>query len=178
MRLRSHFVASSAILSLVAGLGLLGCEAPIPEPDVPPGPDVPEPGCHTATGSLQLHAAMDTLVLDYGATAIWAFEQDSVIWLGDFPQDGILAQREYTLHRQGFPQPYTLCLPPGRYLIRAIIDLNHNGWVCETGELWGSIEDYVHPPATGDELTLVLDSVISDADGCLGEQTIPSSDNL
>lgn len=164
---------------LAAGsLGLLACEEPVPEPEVPAARDISQAGCHTATGSLQLHNAMDTLVMDYGATAIWAFEQDSVVWLEDFPQDGVLAQREYTLHRLGFPQQYTLCLPPGRYLIRAIIDLNHNGWVCETGELWGSIENYLHPPAGDDDLKIVLDGVITDTDGCLGEQTIPTPDEF
>jgi hypothetical protein len=126
-------------------------------------------------GELRLHASMDTLVLDYGAVAIWAFEQDSVIWRDDFPQDGNLAQREYTLHRLGFPQEYTLCLPPGRYLIRAIIDLNHNGWVCETGELWGSIENYAHPATTAADLNLTLNRVVSSENGCLGEQTIPNT---
>ena len=124
-------------------------------------------------GSLQLHASMDTLVLDYGATAIWAYEQDSVVWLDGFPQDGIVAQREYTLHRLGFPQEYSLCLPPGRYLIRAVIDLNHNGWVCEAGELWGAIEDYVHPAASADDLQLVLNRLVTSETGCLGEQTVP-----
>lgn len=117
---------------------------------------------------------MDTLVLDYGAVAIWAYEQDTVVWQDDFPRDGVVVQREYTLHRLGFPQEYTLCLPPGRYAIRAIIDLDHNGWVCERDELWGAIPNYVHPAASQDDLELVLDGRVTESDGCLGEQTIPN----
>ncbi len=162
-----------ALCGAVASM-LSGCPT-TEQPEVPPGPDLTEEGCHPVQGRLLLHASMDTLVLDYGATAIWAYEQDSVIWRGDFPQDGILAQREYTLHRQAFPQQYTLCLPPGRYLIRAIIDLNHNGWVCERGELWGAIVDYLHPGAAEDDLDLVLNRLVVESSGCLGEQTVPNT---
>ena len=161
-------------LAIGAALVLSGCEAPLPAPDVPEGGDTAEDGCHTSEGSIQLHASMETLVLDYGAVAIWAFEMDSMIFVEDFPQDGELVLRDYTLHRLGFPHAFDVCLPPGRYLIRAIFDINHNGWVCEPGELWGSIDDYMHPAATGDDLTLTLDSVVQETDGCLGEQTIPT----
>ncbi len=175
MRVRAIRSVDLSLLALCAALALAsGCPtAPVVEPEVPPAPDLSTEGCHTVQGELQLHASMNTLVLDYGATAIWAYEQDSVIWRDGFPQDGNLAQREYTLHRLGFPQAYTLCLPPGRYLIRAVIDLNHNGWVCETGELWGAIQNYVHPAANAEELNLLLDRAVTDASGCLGEQTIP-----
>lgn len=162
-------------VALIAAVLVAGCEAELPAPDVPDAPDVEEDGCHVSEGKINIHASMDTLVLDYGAVAIWVYEQDSVIWVEDFPQDGDLALRSFTIHRLGFPHSFDLCLQPGRYLVRGILDMNHNGWVCDPGELWGSVE-YVHPAATEADLTFTLDQVIAESDGCLGEQTIPQDD--
>ena len=160
-------------LALAASLLLLaGCEEPGPAPEVPVQDEPADVGCNRSAGSIELPASMDTLVLDYGAVAIWAWDLDSMVWNDDFPQDGALAQREFTIHRLGFPHAFELCLEPGRYLVRAILDLNHNGWICEPGELWGATE-YIHPAADSDDLQIVLDNVLSANDGCLGENTIP-----
>ena len=126
--------------------------------------------CNVTTGTVALHASLDSLDLDYGAIIFWVFEQDSVNWVGDFPQTGELAFRGYNIHSIGFPQEFQLCMPPGRYTVRAVQDRDHNGRVCQPGELWGSI-DIVHPVSNKDDALLVLDQVLSEEDGCPEETT-------
>ena len=162
-------------LLLVTALCAAGCEPPAPEPEIPP---LVEPAdgdgvtCNRMESTLALHSSVDTLDLDYGGIVFWAFDADSVIWRDDFPQDGDLVFRGWNIHRVGFSQRYSLCMPPGRYVVRAAIDRNHNGWICEPDELWGMTE-FVHPLSNEDDARIVLDSVVAPADGCPIEMTLP-----
>jgi hypothetical protein len=172
------------LTTVLLGLALLaGCAAE----DVQPPPDVPvqvdprglttgDQPCNLLTSTVALHASYDTLDLDHGAVIFWVFTEESVFYNdGDFPASGDLAFRGFNIHRIGFPQEYQLCMPPGRYVIRAVQDTNHNGSVCELGELWGT-RTVTHPLASPEDGRIVLDRRVDEADGCPVEQTgLPTS---
>lgn len=131
--------------------------------------------CSILRSTIGLHASLDTLDLDHGAVIFWVFKEDSVVLNGDFPAGGELAFRGYNIHRIGFPQEYQLCMPPGRYVIRAVQDTDHNGSVCEIGENWGTLT-LTHPLSDPVDGRMMLDSIVSEEDGCPVEQTgLPSS---
>ena len=170
--------------ALICAAGLLaGCpdeSSPVDPPEVPVLDDprglttTGEP-CTLLTSTVGIHASLDTLDLDHGAVIFWVFKQDTVVLNnGDFPASGELVFRGYNIHRIGFPQEYQLCMPPGRYTVRAVQDTNHNGQVCEFGENWGTI-NVVHPISDPSEGYLMLDSILTEEDGCPQESTgLPS----
>ncbi|MCO4771650.1 MAG: hypothetical protein KDA24_16575 [Deltaproteobacteria bacterium] len=126
--------------------------------------------CNLTTGTVAMHPSLDTLDLDIGAIILWAFREDTVIYNNDFPASGELAFRGFNIHRIGFPQEYQVCMPPGRYVVRAVQDVNHNGFICELDEYWGSVT-IDHPVADPEDARILIDKVVSESDGCPPEET-------
>lgn len=153
------------LLVLVLGCGETSAPAPeVPERFDPRGLTTAGEPCNLLAGTVALHPGLDGLDLDYGPLILWAFESDTVVVNnGDFPAAGVVAFRGYNAHRLGFPQELAACMPPGQYTLRAVLDTNHNGFICEVGEAWGRL-DVSHPSAEAPRL--VLDRVITEADGC------------